>query len=141
MDISTYFNQNIELNDNEYVLVIDGLPDEDDMSIFTQDEWDNLTKISKLITYHANCITSDSDDAYTRTNKKYRADAYYLYYHGYHYGFIGEIVENYNLKISDLIVENNNIKIKPYPNKFRNWICEHYIELMDVYHRLQQCNY
>lgn len=129
---------NIE-DDIDYYYVENG----DDISLFSEDEWDNLQKMYKLIDneYHR-MFDWISDDQYTYTmkniSKKFK-DAIYNFneYGGWDYpdGFEGynPCIEKCEI-LEKIIDENSGESITI--NKFRNYVVDHYDKIKESYEYL-----
>lgn len=115
---------NIKINIKEdYIIIHNGLPN--DVSIFTINEWNELLKMSKVITRHAFYYY---DKQINNTNEEYKKHASVLY-DNYKAGF--SVLYDYKMKGNKVL--GMNIK-----NVVRSWIIENYSKINESYNYL--CN-
>lgn len=108
-----------------------------DVSIFEIEEWDHLTKISKVFEKEVLNLISSSDDTYININKTYKDSVYYLYHSPFcRYNGFNDLLYN-KLEINDIyevvfdLVKKNTEKITI--NEFRTWITENYVNIQNHY--------
>jgi hypothetical protein len=126
------------VNNNEQyytIVVISGfnkIGEEEDISIFTDAEWDNLIEISEEFDKHRSWLSNDPPSK--NTPREYRDGVNYFYRKGIFKGSLSEL-EFYQGKNSqevwDKIYKNSETNITI--NDFRKWISENY-EIIKKYY-------
>ena len=149
-------DEHIDLNSTEhyYVLIIDNISETiictntdintdinsgniTDISIYTKNEWINLSKmINHLHTIEMN-LTSESDDCYKIYSKEYTSAAYFLHFNnlGSKHLDIDNPLCLTESEIHKIVFDNCKIKYVTI-NKFRQWTAKKYDQIQEHYNRL-----